>query len=232
MSSGDAITHSVPIYQGNCLSNGISRLNIGGKDLTEYLVSLLSQAGYTFTYSIDYDIHKDQKEKLSYIALDYDNELKESQNNNNNNNNINDDLIRYYEMPDGQKMKFGKERFQCPEALFKPSDMNHTLQDGIDTMIVKSINKCNNDIRKELYGNIVLAGASTLFKGIEQRLLKELKTKAPESMKIKIISPLDRKYSAWIGGSILASLPSFEQMWITKDEYDEHGPDIVHRKCK
>ncbi len=49
--------------------------------------------------------------------------------------------------------------------------------------------------------------------------------------KIKIIAPPERKYSVWIGGSILASLSTFQTMWITKAEYDEAGPQIVHRKC-
>ena len=48
---------------------------------------------------------------------------------------------------------------------------------------------------------------------------------------LQIIAPPERKYSVWIGGSILASLSTFQQMWISKQEYDEAGPSIVHRKC-
>merc|ERR1712146_539970 len=94
-----------------------------------------------------------------------------------------------------------------------------------------SIMKCDVDIRKDLYGNTVLSGGSTMFRGIADRMQKELTALAPATMKIKIIAPPERKYSVWIGGSILASLSTFQQMWISKEEYDESGPAIVHRKC-
>ena len=84
---------------------------------------------------------------------------------------------------------------------------------------------------KDLYGNIVLSGGTTMFEGIDARMEKEIKALAPQSMKIKIVAPPERKYSVWIGGSILASLSTFQQMWISKQEYDESGPQIVHRKC-
>jgi len=87
------------------------------------------------------------------------------------------------------------------------------------------------DIRKDLYSNIVLSGGSTMFMQIQDRMSKEIQALAPASMKIKIIAPPERKYSVWIGGSILSSLSTFQSMWITKSEFDESGPGIVHRKC-
>jgi len=91
--------------------------------------------------------------------------------------------------------------------------------------------KCDFDIRKDLYGNVVLSGGTTMFPGIAERMQKEITNLAPPTMKVKIIAPPERKYSVWIGGSILASLSTFQQMWISKEEYDESGPAIVHRKC-
>jgi len=70
-----------------------------------------------------------------------------------------------------------------------------------------------------------------MYEGIGERMTEELKKLAPQSMKIKVIAPPERKYSVWIGGSILSSLSTFQNMWITKGEYDESGPSIVHRKC-
>ena len=102
---------------------------------------------------------------------------------------------------------------------------------GIHETIFNSIMKCDVDIRKDLYANTVLSGGSTMFPGLADRLQKEISQLAPNSMKIKIIAPPERKYSVWIGGSILASLSTFQQMWISKQEYDESGPSIVHRKC-
>jgi len=91
--------------------------------------------------------------------------------------------------------------------------------------------KCDVDICKDLYANIVLSGGNTMFPGIADRMHKEITALAPPTMNVKIIAPPECKYSVWIGGSILASLSTFQQMWITKQEYDESGPAIVHRKC-
>lgn len=91
--------------------------------------------------------------------------------------------------------------------------------------------KCDVDVRKDLYNNIVLSGGTTMFDGIAERLSKEVSALAPSSMKIKVVAPPERRYSVWIGGSILSSLSTFQTMWITKAEYDESGPSIVHRKC-
>jgi len=96
---------------------------------------------------------------------------------------------------------------------------------------LKPVMKCDVDIRKDLYANTVLSGGTTMFAGIGERMDKELVALAPPTMKIKVVAPPERKYSVWIGGSILASLSTFQQMWISKQEYDESGPSIVHRKC-
>ena len=140
------------------------------------------------------------------------------------------ELEQNYELPDGQVITIGNERFRCPEVLFKPS-MIGLEQEGIHKLTFQSIMKCDVDIRKDLYGNVVMSGGTTMYQGIPERLQKEMKALAPDSMTIKIIAPPERKYSVWIGGSILSSLSTFEEMWIRKEEYDEAGPSIVHRKC-
>ncbi|KAH0792308.1 actin [Histomonas meleagridis] len=90
---------------------------------------------------------------------------------------------------------------------------------------------CDIDVRKDLYANIVLSGGTTMFKGLPERMEKEMVRLAPPTMKIKVVAPPERKYAVWIGGSILASVAKFPQMVITRDEYNEAGPGIVHRKC-
>ena len=139
-------------------------------------------------------------------------------------------LEKSYELPDGQVITIGNERFRCPEALFQPSFLGLEAA-GIHETTYNSIMKCDLDIRKDLYGNIVMSGGSTMYPGISDRMQKEITALAPSSMKVKIVAPPERKYSVWIGGSILASLSTFQQMWISKQEYDEAGPSIVHRKC-
>ena len=102
---------------------------------------------------------------------------------------------------------------------------------GIHKTTYNSFMKCDVDIRMDLYANTVLSGGTTMFPGIADRMHKEISALAPPAMKIKIVAPPERKYSVWIGGSILASLSTFQQMWISKQAYDESGPSIVHRKC-
>merc|ERR1712151_562774 len=135
-----------------------------------------------------------------------------------------------YELPDGNIISVGSERFRCPEVLFQPSLVGKEAS-GIHEATFRSIMQCDIDVRKALYANVVLSGGTSLFQGIGERMTKELSALVPPTMKIKVIAPPERKYSVWIGGSILSSLTTFQQMWVSKEEFDESGPGIVHRKC-
>jgi len=101
----------------------------------------------------------------------------------------------------------------------------------VQTLVANSINKCDADIRKDLFGNIILAGGTTMITGFANRLHQEIQPLVPVDMVVRVIAPPERKYSTWIGGSILASLSTYKGMWINKLEYEESGPQIVHRKC-
>eukprot|EP01084_Bolivina_argentea_P165826 288013_1 len=92
--------------------------------------------------------------------------------------------------------------------------------------------KTDVDIREDLFSNIVLAGINTIFDGVKDRLEQEIKTLVPDTMTVKVIALPERAQCAWIGGSILGKLSTFEEMWVTKEQYDESGANIFHRKCE
>lgn len=114
--------------------------------------------------------------------------------------------------------------------LFNPKMIGKEF-DGIHELTYKSIMKADVDVRKDLYQNIVMSGGTTMYQGIAERLHKEVTALAPTTMKIKVVAPPERRFSVWIGGSILSGLSSFSTMWISQAEYEESGAQIVHRKC-
>eukprot|EP01084_Bolivina_argentea_P257555 433962_1 len=161
----------------------------------------------------------DVKETLCYVAIDCDHEMK------------NVKMSNQYELPDGNVITVGSERFIAPEIIFTPNLVRYNSE-GIHKLLFNSIMRCDDSIRKDMWFNIVLCGGNTMFNGMPERLSKEIR-KLGDNVRypIRMCACPERKRIVWIGGSIFSSLSTFEDMWITKDEYDETGPSIVHKKC-
>ena len=139
-------------------------------------------------------------------------------------------LDESYELPDKSTITLGNLRFRPPEVLFEPSLVGKGSP-GVHRLLFDTIMNCDSAIQADLFKNIVLAGGNTMLPGLTERLLKELKVLAPSTVDIKIIAPPERKCSAWIGGSMLASSKSLSNAWISKEDYDESGPMIVNQNC-
>lgn len=222
--SGESITNFVPVYEGYAFPHAISKIPLGGSDLTQFLIRLLIEKRYTIDTLARMKLVNDMKEKQCFVSYDFDQEVRD--------NNQPGNVETKYKMPDGEEINIEYERFRCPEALFKPSLIGKEFS-GIHDQCYNSILKSDIEIRKDMYSNIILAGGNTMFPGLSERLGKEIQKLTPSasSNKVKVIAMPERKYATWIGGSILSSLSNFQCMWITKGEYDEIGKQIVHKKC-
>uniref|UniRef100_A0A1B0CID8 Actin n=2 Tax=Lutzomyia longipalpis TaxID=7200 RepID=A0A1B0CID8_LUTLO len=134
----------------------------------------------------------------------------------------------HYEFPTGYHQDFSSERFKLAESLF-----DHTML-GAGQLASTSVGMCDADVRLSLYGSVVVTGGNSLLQGFPERLNRDLQLRAPSNTRLKMISAngsIERRFGAWIGGSILASIGTFQQMWISSQEYEESGKSQVERKC-
>lgn len=186
LDSGDGVSHAVPIYEGFAIPHSIMRIDVAGRDVTRYLRRLLRREGHNFHTSAELEIVKSIKEKVCYLSTisqrDEGSEMEKTQ----------------HLLPDGSTIDIGTARYKAPEVLFRP-DLIGQEYEGMHEVLVYSIQRCDMDLRKVLYQNIVLSGGSTLFKGFGDRLLSEVKKIGPKSVKIRISAPQERLYSTWIG---------------------------------
>ena len=138
-------------------------------------------------------------------------------------------------LPDGNEVTLDTELHQCPESLFDPSLLNLGVPEedspGIHKLAFSSIRKCDIDIRKEMYSNIVLSGRTTLMDGFVERFEAEIAAQAPAAAQVKVTATSDREQMVWVGGSILAQLPSFENTWVPRQTYLEEGASTMLRRC-
>jgi centractin len=256
LDSGDGVTHVVPVYEGLAIPHAIQRIDVAGRAVTQQLQMLLRRQGYHFQTSAEFEIVRQIKEQCCMVA--FNPSLLEEQfyshssgtnassgatiggtgaanaTSTSTSTTINPTLAPYkqtFKLPDGNSIELTTETFRAPEILFAPELLGLECK-GIPDQLLHSIMKTDIDLRKRLLSQIVLAGGSTLFPGYGERLLNELRkhTLTPKECKVRIAAPPERLHTTWIGGSILASLSTFKNMWVTKSEYLDHGPRIFSSK--
>jgi len=244
---GDGVTHVVPIYGGYVIAHAINRINLGGRDITRFLVRLLRDKDVYLTSSAEFEIVRDIKEKRCYVAFDLDQEIKKARSGQVGTPVDRETYVAFgekpemqvppmeYKLPDGRTLKINEERFLAPEILFQPSWIGLEVM-PVHWAVFDSIMRCDIDLRRELFANIILSGGSTMFPGFEQRLKKELLALCHRygmtDIEIRMTAPPNRIYSVWIGASKLASHPGFAKSWITREEYKERGPEVIHRAVR
>ena len=187
--------------------------------MTEYLQNELNQKGYQISRR---EWASSIKEKLCYVAEDFEDEMVKAAEN--------AISTKTFELPDGNQITIDTEQFKCTEILFQPYLIEKDV-DGIHELIFESISKCKHEsFQSDFFGGIVLSGGNTMFNGMGQRIKKELQNLSNYCKEIQVVEPKIFA-SAWVGGSIFASLSTFEEICITSDEYEENGPGVVHKKC-
>jgi len=214
LESGDGVTQSCIIYEGYTIPGSFKRINLGGKEVTEYLQYLLNKKGLELRNSDGFQITKKIKEELCEICSpENENKLEPKK----------------YTLPDDSILEIGDERRLAPEILFNPLIREYEYP-GIQEILAESINKTNVDLKLQLYGSILLSGGNTNIKGMKERIYKEIKKLAPNKAKIRLHTPSNPENCCWIGGNIISSLEISKEMWISVKEYMEKGENILHTR--
>lgn len=223
---GEGVTHCIPVYEGYALPHSIVRSDLAGSDVTKRLQLLMRKSGLAFSTTAEADFCGAMKEEVCYVSSvparedgDYDAGSGK---------NAGSGKAAQYQLPDGQVVDLANERQRAPEILFNPSLIG-SEEKPVHDVLLASILKSDMDLRSTLFSNIVLSGGTTLLPGLGDRLLHEVRGRAPERTRIRISAPPERRESAWVGGSILASLATFKNMWVGRGEYEEYGSSILHR---
>ncbi|KVH92045.1 actin-66-like isoform X2 [Cynara cardunculus var. scolymus] len=204
--SGDGVSYAVPCLIGGYFFEAMTRVDVAGGDITDYLMTTLTERGYDIA---ERETVRDIKDKFCYVAGNCEQEFERSSS-----------ATKEYLLPDGQAFAIGAERFCCPEVLFRPSLIGREGL-GIHEMVYSTIRKCcakilNIDVCGKLFNNIILTGGSTMLPGFADRMEKEItvldrqEKKCPlTDLRKRIIATPERRWSAWIGGSMLACLSTF-----------------------
>ncbi|CAB4028392.1 Actin-related 6, partial, partial [Paramuricea clavata] len=243
---GYSFTHIVPVYQGKIIKEGVQRINVGGKLLTNHLKEIIS---YRQLHVMDETYVMNQvKEDACFVSEDFYKDVEMARIKGKENK-----IVRDYVLPDYTNIKRGYiksvedmwdkskineneqmiriniERFSVPEVLFHPPDIG-VQEMGIAEAIVHSIDATPTDMQPHFYTNILLTGGSCLFPGFKSRLYSDIRSLAPIEFDVAVHLPSEPATCAWLGGKLLSNSEDFTNMLITKAEYQEQGKNACRKK--
>ena len=215
-------TYVAPVYEGQVVQNATLKLNVAGGDLVEFMRKLLVERNDHYR-DVPYEVASEIVDKLCVVALDFRHALVLPVNSK-------------FKLPDGNVIELSNERFICPEALFNPSligfeatgDDDASL--GLHQAVFSSIMKCDAHMRPELFKNIVLSGKAMKIQFVDHRLEVELLKLVKGRMFVNVAKEDNIDILSWHGASVL-SYRLRDEDYISRAEYDEHGPCVVHAKC-
>ncbi|KAF0694016.1 Aste57867_15075 [Aphanomyces stellatus] len=238
LEAGHGSSHAVPVFEGYALPHATLHLGIGGYDITKHLELLLSKHGHALK-SFSHTLFADMKESHCYTPSAAGSTISGNQPGA-------DDAQgnKPFELPDGSIITINQEcRSKATDVLFHPNHLpdDHAAKQAksFPDLACQAISMCDKDLQKDLRAAVVLSGGTTMIPGLSQRLHQELQAQLHET-DIRIVPDYNtrergynthRKIAAWIGGSMFASLPTFKDIQITRQEWDEYHESILDRKC-
>jgi actin beta/gamma 1 len=239
VNSGDGITSVVPICDGSIMNFSQTTDDLGGDYLTKILLNELKKTRKNSINiegsksGMSYHLAKDLKEKYLRVSMNYEKDLKDlgmpsSQTLGDNINDVGNNSTMVT-LPDGSALQLGNLSVKVPETIFRP-EIFGLSNAGIHEIIYDCVVKNDLDVRRQLCNNVIITGGNTLFSNYNERLQREIGYLLPSILKTRCITVSDKLYAQWLGGSIVSTLSIFQPMWITREEYDECGPSVIHRK--
>eukprot|EP00947_MAST-08B_sp_MAST-8B-sp1_P003449 g3449.t1 len=231
--SGEGVTSVVPIFEGVPLQHAQQRVDLAGTDLTTFLAERLASRGYAFAEGAAEDpvqrrLVQGIKERACAVALDYDEALRAGGGGGGGGGGGEAEAgVQTHELPDGTVVSIDAEcRSGTAEVLFRPSLIGRGEDvKGLGELTAEVLSHLDEELLGDMYGSVVLAGGTSMVGGLKARMTAELRASAPEEAEVCVVTDSQRKYAAWIGGSMLASFPTFPKIQITRQEYEEEGAD-------
>ncbi|KRZ19619.1 Actin-related protein 3 [Trichinella pseudospiralis] len=242
---GDGITHCVPVIDGYTLASCSRFMPIAGREVTFFIQNLLRERETGIPPEQSMETARNIKEKYCYVSPNIMKEFSK----------YDENLSKFIKKYEGQhavtkkpfNVEVGYERFLGPEIFFSPEFANADYKRSLSEEVDLAIQQCPIDVRRALYGNIVLSGGSTMFKDFDRRIERDVRRLVnqrlqiteklcdhritPKPVTVRVLSHRLQRNAVWFGGSVLASSSEFAMSVHTKKEYDEIGPSICRRNA-